>query len=116
MSGLPDYESFYSKLHTRFSRKRVARLYQAMGWKVRKCTWFDYEAQCPWAEVVIEARDPMLLHGAVADVLANVEALLSPLRAAGIAFEAECYGPQHELLRELANDGGAREESPGFQG
>ena len=45
----------------------------------------------------------ILMHGSVADVLNRAEELVSPLRAAGVAFTAECYGPDPDraLLREL---------------
>ena len=42
------------------------------------------------------------MHGALADVLGNAEELVAPLRAAGVSFTAECYGPDGELLRELS--------------
>lgn len=56
-----------------------------------------------WAELVIEAESPILMHGLVADLPARVEELVIPLRAAGISFTAECYGPEPdgELLLEL---------------
>jgi len=100
MSGLPNKSNFFSTLNTKLSRKRVAKLYGALDWEVRKIAWYDYEVRCPWAELEIEGEAPMLLHGAVADVLTNAEALLAPLRAANISFSAECYGPDGELLRE----------------
>jgi len=56
-----------------------------------------------WAELVIEAESPILMHGMVADLPARAEELVGPLRAAGVSFTAECYGPEpdRELLLEL---------------
>jgi hypothetical protein len=99
---LPDTSNFYSSLHTTLSREQVAGLYGALGWRVRKCSWTDYEVFGPWAELVIETESPILMHGPVADVLAHAEELVAPLRAAGVSFTAECYGPDGELLRELS--------------
>jgi hypothetical protein len=103
MSEVPDRVNFYSTLHTKLSPWRIAKLYKARGWEVRKCAWYDYEASCPWAELVIEAASPVLMNGAVADILANADALLAPLKAANVTFLAEGYGPDRQLLREWCN-------------
>jgi hypothetical protein len=103
MAAIPDSSNFNSSLHTTLSRSQVAELYGALGWEVRKCSWVDYEVISDWAELVIEAESPILMHGPVADLLSRVEELVAPLRAAGIEFTAECYGPEreHELLLEI---------------
>lgn len=102
VSELPDISNFYGSLHTALSREQVAGLYGALGWQIRKCSWTDYEVSCPWAELAIEAESPILMHGAVADVLAHADELVAPLRVAGVSFTAECYGPARELLRVLS--------------
>jgi len=99
MMYVPDLSNFFSSLNTTFSREQVAALYEAIGWRVRKCSWAEYEVQCDWAELIIESESPILMHGPVADMGARAEELISPLRAAGISFTAECYGPEPE--REL---------------
>jgi hypothetical protein len=103
MAEVPDWSNFFSSLHTSLSREQVAGLYAARGWQVRKCSWVDYEVVSDWAELVIEAESPILMHGPVADVVARAEDLVAPLRAAGVSFTAECYGPEpdRELLLEL---------------
>jgi hypothetical protein len=85
------------------SRKQIAGLYGALGWRVGKCTWVDYEVVSDWAELIIEGESPILMHGPVADLPARVEELVAPLRAAGVSFSVECYGPvpDEELLLEL---------------
>ena len=40
---LPDTSNFYAALHTPLAREQVAGLYGALGWRVRKWTWTDYE-------------------------------------------------------------------------
>jgi hypothetical protein len=103
VSEIPDTSNFYSSLHTALSREQIAGLYGALGWQVRKCSWTDYEVFSPWCELVIEAESPILMHGPVADVVAHAEELVAPLRAAGVRFTAECYGPwpDKELLLKL---------------
>ncbi len=103
MAEMPDGSNFYSALDTPLSPEQVAGLYRTLGWQVRKCSWVDYEVISDWAELVIEGDGPVLMHGAVADLPARAEELVAPLRAAGISFTAECYGPapDQQLLLEL---------------
>ncbi|HKB03394.1 MAG TPA: hypothetical protein VKD90_14320 [Gemmataceae bacterium] len=103
MAGRADSSNFFSSLHTSLSREQVARLYGAIGWEVRKCGWHEYEVISDWAELVIEAEGPILMHGPVADLPARAEELVAPLRAGGVSFAAECYGPEpdRELLLEV---------------
>lgn len=103
MTAIPDSSNFFSSLHTSLSREEIARLYAGLGWRVRKCSWVDYEVMSDWAELIIESESPILMHGPVADLLDRVEELVAPLRAAGVVFSAECYGPEptQELLLQL---------------
>jgi hypothetical protein len=101
MAEVPDSSNFYSSLHTMRSRREIAGLFGAAGWEVREPDdWDHLEVHCPWAELVIESASPILMHGPVADVEANAERVLAVLTGAGVAFTAECYGPDDELLRE----------------
>jgi hypothetical protein len=72
MDIIPDHSGdFFAALWTSLSRRRVARLFARLGWSVRKCSWTDYEVCSPFAELVIEAESPILLHGPVADAEAE---------------------------------------------
>lgn len=104
MAEIPDTSSFYGALHTKLSREQVADLFAAHGWEVRAPDDCDHlEVICPWAELVVGSKSPILLHGPVADVTARAEEVVAPLRAAGVTFTAECYGPKPDqaLLLEL---------------
>lgn len=104
MAEMPDFSNFYSSLHTTLSRRDVAELFGAAGWEViEPDDWDHLEVRCPWAELIIEAESPILVHGPVADLPARVDELVAPLRVAGVSFTAECYGPEpdRELMREL---------------
>ena len=101
MDQWPDTANFHSSLRTALSNEQVADLYGALGWRIRRCGWSEYEVSGPWAQLIIEADAPILMHGFLVDVLVHVDELLSPLGGAGVAFTAECYGPAGELLREL---------------
>ena len=66
----------------------------------RRCGWTDYEVIGPFAELVIEAESPILLHGPVADVQENADHILATLRDAGVAYTAESYDAGGGLLRK----------------
>ena len=100
MGDIPDGSNFFASLHTALSRRQVAELFGPLGWRVRQCSWSDYEVIGPVAELVVEAESPILLHGLVADVQENAESVLAALRDAGVAYTAEAYSAGGELLRE----------------
>jgi hypothetical protein len=93
--------SFHSVLQTGKSPEQVAQLFAAVGWSVRKCSWVDYQLACEWAEFVLSPGPPMLLHGPLDDPLIRTEAVLSPLRAGGVAFEAEFYDADNQLTQRF---------------
>jgi hypothetical protein len=101
MPELPDRPNFYSTLHTELTPDQVAQLYAAASWQILKCGWTDFELASPVAELVIDDTSPLLMHGAIADWKVQIENVLAPLRQAKIPFRAECYGPDHELLRTI---------------
>jgi len=78
----------------------VAALYRAAGWQVRKCGNTDYEARSDVAELVIEGVATILVHGPVAEPVANAAIVTKPLRDAAIGFFYECYGADRALLLE----------------
>jgi hypothetical protein len=96
---IPESSNFFAALHTAGSRRLIAGLFSPPTWSIRKCSWTDYEVTSTFAELVVEAASPILLHGPVADVESNAEGILALLRAAGVAYTAECYGVSGELLR-----------------
>ncbi len=90
--------NFHSALTTALSREQVARLYQAVGWRMEKCGWNDYEVfGSDESELVVEGESPILMHGKCVDV----DAVLRPLRAARVEFTAELYGPDGTLVEQF---------------
>lgn len=100
--SLPDVSNFFASLTAALSKAQVAALFGATGWSVRKAGWDEFEVRCPWGELIIEGDEPVLLHGPVDGVIENAESILAPLRSAGIAYEAACYGEDRVLLGEHA--------------
>jgi hypothetical protein len=108
MDALPDTSNFHYSLNTKLSKCQIADLFRPLATKIRKCAWDEFEICFPWAELIIESESPILLHGAVADVLFHVEQLLALLREAVVESVAECYNGMGELLRELRWSNGWR--------
>jgi hypothetical protein len=96
--SLPDGSNFFASLTAALSRAQVAALFGATGWSVRKAGWDEFEVRCPWGDLIIEGDEPVLLHGPVNGVIENAYSILAPLRDAGIAYRAECYGDDRVLL------------------
>ncbi len=97
---IPEFSNFFASLHTTRSRRWVAGLFTSPAWSVRKCSLTAYEVTSPFADLVIEAESPIVLHGPVAEVEATADRILATLRSAGIRYNAECYDVGGELLRE----------------
>jgi hypothetical protein len=47
-----------------------------------------YEITSTFAQLVIEADSPILMHGSLTDFEANSELILAPLRVAAVAYRA----------------------------
>ncbi|MEW5928043.1 MAG: hypothetical protein AB1941_11205 [Gemmatimonadota bacterium] len=99
--GLPDGSNFFSSVRGGAGAEAVRDAYARAGWSVRACGRAEWEAASPFAELVVEGADPVLVHGAVADIVRNAERAVAPLSEAGIPFHAECYGADGALLAEL---------------
>jgi hypothetical protein len=101
VDDLPVTPNLHCFVDTTLPRHEVAELFRQLGVTVRKCGWDEFEVLCPWAEFVIESEFPILMHGSVVNVTANVERLLAPLRDAGVAYTAECYDDHNNLVKEV---------------
>jgi hypothetical protein len=98
---LPEGSNLFASVPSGATAEAVSRAYARAGWAVRASGRAEWEATCDVAELVVEGADPVLVHGAVSDVLRDAEQALAPLRRAGIPFHAECYDPGGALLAEL---------------
>lgn len=89
MANIPEKPNFFSMIGAGFDRQQIAELYREAGWRVRKCSWTDYEIESDWAELILEGESPVLLHGSVSDLPSRAEELLAPLRINGVAFATD---------------------------
>jgi hypothetical protein len=97
MAHLP-VSNLFGELDTTLPKEQVARLFAPFGWTVRKSSWTDYMVRCDFAELVLDCDHPILIHGPVADLLANLPRIIEPLAAAGVAYSLECYDENRELI------------------
>jgi len=100
MPELPAQTNFCSAVQTDLQPEEIARLFASPVWRVRKCSWTDYEAISDFAELVIEASNPVLVHGLVADPTVNADRVVEPLVAAGLYGSFEVYDDGHALILE----------------
>lgn len=100
MAELPDRTNFYSSVRTDLRPDAIARLFAPPVWRVRKCSWTDFEAVSDFAEVVIESSNPVLVHGPVADVTVNSLRVIESLASAGLSGTFECYDESDALIVE----------------
>ena len=98
MTGIPDCTNFYCSVDAQDGPEELARLFAQPDWRVRKCSWIDYEARSDFAELVIASSGPILVHGPVANVLVNSLRIVDLFAAAGLSVTFECYDEGHELL------------------
>jgi len=94
----PDEPNLFGSLETPLTWEWVAKLFAPFGWVVRKCSWTDYEVYCDFAELVIESENPILIHGPVTDLFANLPRIIKPLSHAGVSYSLECYDENRELV------------------
>lgn len=69
--------------------RKVARLFSPPAWRMRKAGWAEYEVESGGADLNVEAREPVLIHGP-ASVL-GFEKVVAVLRASSLHFTAELY-------------------------
>ena len=79
MAEVPASSNFFASVKSATSLETVANLYRSAGWDVRKGGWTEFEARSGIGELVIEGN-PILVHGPVADPVANADAVTKPLR------------------------------------
>ena len=95
--------SFFASIRSDLNPFRIADIYRAAGWSIRKSQWDGYEATTAWSEVEIESDGSVVLvHGSVAGDGGSAMDLVTPLRAANLEFSAEIYGPDGKLIDTLS--------------
>jgi hypothetical protein len=98
---LPDKPNLYGTVWTHMPKSELAAMFASRGWSMRKCTRVDYELRSDYAELVLEADDPLVLHGPVAEILRNAPRIAEVLRAAATKFCLECYARDRTMLRRI---------------
>ena len=99
MENVPEKSNFFCSLNTEMTVGQIAEIFRPLKATIRKCAYDDFEVCLPWPDLVIEPGPPMLMHGAVADVLDNGRRILCLLRSANVVdYSEECYDASGELL------------------
>lgn len=100
MAEMPDSSNFFSTLTSKLPRRRIADLFVGQGWRLREPDDKEHLwVLCPWSELIIESMNPTLVHGIIADIVANTERVIAIFEHAGATFTAESYDADGGLLR-----------------
>ncbi|MCA9026966.1 MAG: hypothetical protein KDA86_17295 [Planctomycetaceae bacterium] len=100
---LPNFNNVYGSLTTRRSKAWIAKRFKKAGWSTRECSWYGYEVECDYAELVIEGESPILMSGAVADFDTNISSIMAILATNGIGFTIDRFDESGNLLRTVVN-------------
>jgi len=93
--------NLHAVLHSDSSAEAIASMYRNAGWSTRKSGFDEYELRTEFAELILEGRRPVLLHGVMVRPATNVEDVLAVLRLNGVEFSGELYGNDHALITEF---------------
>lgn len=88
-------------LTTELSPFQVAEKFRNIGWRLRKCSWDEYEIRSEYAELIIHSARPILMSGEILESRNGAESILSSLRESGIGCDAELYDEGNQMIQEL---------------
>jgi hypothetical protein len=91
MGEIPESSNVFLCVYTELSPAQVAALFGKHAWEFRPCDWTNFEIWSPFAELVIEDSNPILIHGCVADVESRIEQVVQPLVINRIPHEFDCW-------------------------
>lgn len=94
----PEGSNLFGTIETTLSPADIAAHFVAAGWTSHKTGWYDYEVISEFAELLIDAASPVLIHGLVADIEDRARLIADVLGSARLNYSLECYGPEKELL------------------
>ncbi len=91
----------YGTVEGNHSRAAVAQVLGDGYWSVRKSGWAEFEATSTGAELTIDSKNPVLIHGSMEAIEENAPRLAALLTSAGMHHCLELYGKKDELIRTL---------------
>jgi hypothetical protein len=96
---IPNQSNLYGTIFSVESKKTLAYMFGANGWRVRKSTWIDYEVHTDWGEIVIEDEEANpLIHGLIDPVMFdNFRQLLD---SSNLKYSLELYDDEGNLIKE----------------
>jgi hypothetical protein len=101
MSSLPEGSNLFGCVWLP-DPKQAAALLQDEGWTVRKAGFAEYEATEEGAEMLIEASEPVLIHGMSVRPEKTTERMAAIFRRAAVRFTFEIYDTDGRLVSEIS--------------
>jgi len=92
-------------LWTDLSIEDIANEFSDWGWSSTKCSWTEYEVELRnKAELVIESKDPVLVHGPIHSASEMTPRICEILGEAGIAHSFEAYDEKGVMILSVRED------------
>jgi hypothetical protein len=82
-----DEDNVHGFLPSAGSAEGVAAALRGAGWRVRKCSWTEFEAEHTYAELTVMPGDPVIFSGIV--VPERVDDLLAAFAGVGLRYVVE---------------------------
>jgi len=99
MYKIPDQNNLYGTISNVESKKALADMFGACGWRVRKSTWTDFEVGTDWSEITIESEEHNPLINGVIDP-AMFDDFRHLLNSFGVRYSLELYNDEKTLIKE----------------
>jgi hypothetical protein len=99
-----EYPQFAATIAQR-SISDIVDMFRRSGWKCRKSSWFEYEAECDWAELALFEDGEVVIHGEMLLVEENGLKVMDLFTKNEFIFSAEFYDEYGKLLSEFKSTG-----------
>lgn len=103
MYKIPNQNNLYGTILNVKSKKILADMFAARGWRVRKSTWTDFEVRTNWSELTIENEDHIPLINGVIDPT-MFDDLRQLLNSFGVGYSIELYDNERTLIKKETSE------------
>jgi len=94
----PERNNFYA-FFIGIDKARVAEVFSNNGWRLRKCSWTDFELENDWSVLILEGEEKQpLMNGMVMYDKTNTDKLDAALAVLEGQFAYEFYDENQNLL------------------
>jgi len=100
---IPDKNNLYGIISNIESKRALADMFGASGWRVGKANWTDFEVMIDWGEIIIESDEYDLLINGVVDP-EMFDEFRKLLDSFGVKYVLELYDENGNLIKEVKTE------------